>query len=524
MAIWEYKVISSGKGGFATPVMLEKFLNDLGKEEWEIIEYKTPADNSLAFNGLARRPTQRDWTLEDAAASAAKEEADKLRSEFEAKFKGLAPVGEDSALADKVSPEDGYRSPVDTSRDQDPDADDEVTPKDEWQQLMEDDDLPTFFEAMRPHMRRNQRGSGVSVGVSFLANKWNFDDADIIGALQECGFEIPDDENAKPVYIDYDGDLFWVNINRRGELWINTKEKPLPVFRTVAGARVEVEEAPKKKDKKPAEKPKAADKPKETDRPAKVEKPEQVAKSEKAKPVEPAGKPLPKGEALLALIRPKMRRRRRDPGHSGSIPFLTRALKCSAEELQAAFGELGLTLPENKDDKSEPTVIGDELWWLNRDSHGGVWINGRENKQDDGDAAKAADKPKSNILSVARPYLTTVRKGTASQEIEGVAEKLAKPVEEILVALVAAGLEVPDKPRQKPVDVEQGEEIFWLSLNAKKQVLLNAKATEKSEAKPEEVSEKPVAKPAKEEVAPEAIEKKTKRPRTRKNTSAKKKD
>ena len=100
---------------------------------------------------------------------------------------------------------------------------------------MEDDDLPTFFEAMRPHMRRNQRGAGISVGVSYLANKWNFDDADIIGALEECGFVLPEDEDSKPAYLDYDGDLFWVNINRRGELWINTKEKPMPVFRTVAG-------------------------------------------------------------------------------------------------------------------------------------------------------------------------------------------------------------------------------------------------------------------------------------------------
>ena len=54
MAIWEYKVISSGKGGFATPVMMEKFLNDLGKEEWEIIEFTTPADNPLADPQLVR--------------------------------------------------------------------------------------------------------------------------------------------------------------------------------------------------------------------------------------------------------------------------------------------------------------------------------------------------------------------------------------------------------------------------------------------------------------------------------------
>ena len=55
MPLWEYKVITSGKGGFATPALLEKFLNDLGREEWEIIHFQTPTDNFLAFTGLARR-------------------------------------------------------------------------------------------------------------------------------------------------------------------------------------------------------------------------------------------------------------------------------------------------------------------------------------------------------------------------------------------------------------------------------------------------------------------------------------
>jgi hypothetical protein len=87
MAVWEYKVISSGKGGFATPALLESFLNQLGTDEWEIVEFRGQADNPLAFSGLARRPTQRDWTLEDAAAAAARAEADKLRVEFEAKFR-----------------------------------------------------------------------------------------------------------------------------------------------------------------------------------------------------------------------------------------------------------------------------------------------------------------------------------------------------------------------------------------------------------------------------------------------------
>ena len=71
MSLWEYKIITSGKGGFASPAMLEKFLNDLGRDEWEIVEFRSSPDNPLAFTGLARRSTQRDWTVEDAAAAAA---------------------------------------------------------------------------------------------------------------------------------------------------------------------------------------------------------------------------------------------------------------------------------------------------------------------------------------------------------------------------------------------------------------------------------------------------------------------
>src|SRR5581483_10087731 len=115
MAIWEYKVITSGKGGFATPALLEKFLNDLGREEWEIIEFHTQVENFLVFTGLARRPTQRDWTLEGVAAASAKAEADKLRAEFEAKFKAATSTGgaaeepSVSFLEEKLAGEAGFR-------------------------------------------------------------------------------------------------------------------------------------------------------------------------------------------------------------------------------------------------------------------------------------------------------------------------------------------------------------------------------------------------------------------------------
>ena len=125
MANWEYKVISSGKGGFASPALMEKFINDLGQEQWEVINFHTAPDNPLAFTGLARRPVMRDWTLEDAAAAAARAETDKLRVEFEAKFKAVttgtaAPTeAEDRAetlIEEKAAADDGFRRPKDTEQ------------------------------------------------------------------------------------------------------------------------------------------------------------------------------------------------------------------------------------------------------------------------------------------------------------------------------------------------------------------------------------------------------------------------
>src|SRR6185312_11709499 len=180
MANWEYKVISSGKGGFASPALMEKFINDLGQDQWEIINFHTAPDNPLAFTGLARRTTLRDWTLEDAVATAARAETDKLRVEFEAKFKAATTGAsaevyekEPTFAEEKAAPDDGYRRPVDTSRDDDPDA-----PEDEWQKLAAEDELPTFFDALKPHMRRNQRGPGMSVGLDYLAKKWKLEEAD----------------------------------------------------------------------------------------------------------------------------------------------------------------------------------------------------------------------------------------------------------------------------------------------------------------------------------------------------------
>jgi hypothetical protein len=544
MSLWEYKVITSGKGGFATPALLEKFLNDLGREEWEIVEFHSLSDNFLAFTGLARRPTQRDWTLQDAAAAAAKAEADKLRAEFEAKFKaatGNAPgAGEEPAsfLEEKVAPDDGFRKPIDTSHDADAE-DEETKGEDDWDKLTaaEEDELPTFFDAIKPHMRRNQRGPGMSVGVDYLAKKWDQAEEDLKGALVECGFTIPEDEDAKAEYVEFEGDLYWLNVNRRGELWINTKEKPRPVFRAAKAQKVAVEEEPKPEAGKPEggdrrgdrrgqreHKPAAEATPPSSGEPATPPAGNRGPQAETG-----GGAALPSGPELLQKIRPFMRRNRRGPGGSGSASFLSRALKCREADLVEKFKTLGLVIPSSANEKPVNIEIGNELWWINTDSRGNVWINGREKlpgetlesasaaAAETGSAADAAPATASSeplesapasaapeavpapetvpaatsaaasppapsgsgggALDAVRALLKETKTGAFAGKIDRVADAHGKSPDELLAALVGAGLAVPDKPREKPVFVEHGGEIFWLNRNAKGELWLNAKAS-----------------------------------------------
>ena len=508
MANWEYKVISSGKGGFATPALMEKFINDLGQEQWEIINFHTAPDNPLAFTGLARRPVQRDWTLEDAAAAAARAETDKLRAEFEAKFKGMtaAPAAAEekaeTLLEEKAAPDDGFRRPVDTSRDDDPDA-----PEDEWHKLTAEDELPTFFDALKPHMRRNQRGAGMSVGLDYLAKKWKLEEADIKGALVECGMQIPADENAKPVYVEYDGDLYWVNINRRGEVWINTREKPEPVFRIVPGKRLADDEVPAEMAAAPAPQPQAQ--PERRDDHRRDER-----RDERPRPPQPQNQP-PREDAgapktLLAKIRGMMRHNRRGHGWSGSFPYLTKALKLDEAQLLEQLAAFGLRLEGG----AEPVIATENgfAYWLNKNQRGEIWINAeegtgvREQKTEDrGQASEAAPDsgrahespkpdvvetktlPPENILTAVRLLMQPKKRGEGvTAQITELSAKLEKSDEQVLAMLASTGLQLPESPKAKPTFAEHGGEIYWLNANAKGQVWLNAKqsaATKKSKSK-----------------------------------------
>ena len=452
MSLWEYKHITSGPHGFATPALLESYLNQLGKDEWEIISYQTLPTNPLAFNGVARRTTLRDWTLESAAAAAAKAEADKLRAEFAAKFQGNATAPAEaekptSLVSETAAPEDGFRKLRDTERDGDPDAADEGDDWDNWDNL--DDDLPTFFEAIKPHLRKNQRGPGQSVGITFLAKRWEQAEGDLVGALKECGFTIPEREDDAPVHLEFEGELYWLNLNNRHELFLNTREKPRPVFRTVqakpldptdpAAALLAEEAAAEQAEKARREAERLAREAEHAARRAEHEArraaaqaaaqaareaaqaaaaakaassaagavPEAVAESaaepEAAPVVVDAASLPPEADEFLAAVRAQMRRNRRGPGYSGSIAYLARAFKQTETDLAEMFAAVGLTMPETANDKPVKTAIGSFVYWLNKDNRGGIWINGDEIRGAKNEAPAAVAEP---VSAASTPEVT----------------------------------------------------------------------------------------------------------------------
>lgn len=508
MAIWEYKVISSGKGGFASPPLLENFLNELGTDEWEIIDYRAAPDNPMAFNGLARRGSQRDWTLEAESAAQARDEErrkreDEHRKEEERIEKANAEVAteREEAIAVKDGG-DGLRTVRDTERDDDPEAlADEAVGLDDWDEIDMEDDLPTLLDAIKPHLRRNPKGIGEAAAVDYLAKRWDQEPSDVLGALEECGFEVPDEEDEVPVYFDFEGDLFWLNRNNRGQLFINVREKPRPRFKMAKGKKL-ADDDPASEDVRGEH---------QAERAQRLQQEEERATRKATREAQAAkpGDPLPEGLELLDLIKPKMRRNRRGPGMSGSIGFLAKAFKHSDETVAEALAAIGLTASDDKDAKPDFVEHGDELFWMKQDGRGGAWINCREKDkgkpaQDDDDAekserpdrservrAKSAEAPEPteeitfapgpNAVPALRLLLKRKSRGTGvSAEVSTLSEALKKPAVEILEVLVKAGLNVPETADEKPNFIELGDEILWLNRNAKDDSLwLNAKAKPK---------------------------------------------
>jgi hypothetical protein len=458
MSLWEYKHITSGPHGFATSALLESYLNQLGKDEWEIISYQNLPNNALAFNGVARRTTLRDWTLESAAAAAAKIEADKLRAEFAAKFQGNTATSDAAAeqpstlISERAATEETHRKLRDTERDSDPDAH-AGEDLDEWDNY--DDDLPNFFEAIKPHLRKNQRGNGQSVGVTFLAKRWEQTEGDMIGALKECGFAIPETENAEPEYIEFEGDLYWLNLNNRHELFINTREKPRPVYRVVAGKKLDpsdpaaallVEEAAAEQ----AEKAK-----REAERIAREA--EQAARRAEHE----ARRLAQQAENEARRLAAQAAREAAQAAQAAARAAAAQAKAAQAESFQSA----------STADPTQPQLNGVEAP-LAAASEGAVQASTEAAHPTDPAAAPLPHGEE--LLAAIRPLMRRNRRGPGySGSTVFLARALKHTEAELVAALAATGLPVPENSTDKTIKTTLGAYVYWLNKDPRGAIWIN---------------------------------------------------
>ncbi len=485
MSSWEYKLISSGPLGFASMKLLEEHLSQLGKDEWEIINFTTKPDNPLVFHGLARRPVARDW-FPPAAAKPAYTPPPIPEAEDDGK--------DERSFADELPPSRPANAPA---------------PADlglgDFDDLAgSEEDLPTLFEALRPFLRKNSRGDQ-SVELDFLAKKFEQEARDLLAAFEECGLKAPAPADEKGDVVEHDGSLYWLERDKKGRVWVNTRDKK---FKTAKATPVPAEQQPER-DARPEHEP----------RPERTPAPE-------ASPREPrreAAAPDPK--SFLGRIRSMMRRNHRGQGWSGSFPYLTKALKLDEAQLLEKLAEHGMKLPSEAEPQPPLAPDGDVVFWLNKNQRGEIWINARVARAEElkagsssGEATEAAAAgreaspaapaegrsereymdpreaapakntlPPENTLTAVRLLMQPKKRGEGvTALVSEMAAQLEKTPEVLLAALASAGLLAPDSPKAKPTFAEHGGEVYWLNVNTKGQVWLNAKAasaTKKSRAK-----------------------------------------
>ncbi len=442
--------------------LLEQHLGQLGKDEWEIISFTTKPDNPLVFHGLARRPVARDWFPPAAAKPAYTPPPIPAGEEDDDK--------DERSFADELPPTRPANAPA---------------PADLGLGSFDDlggseEDLPTLFEALQPFLRKNPRGD-LSVELDFLAKKFEQDARELLAAFEECGLKAPAQSDEKGGVVDHDGSLYWLERDKRGRIWVNTRDKKFKTAKTTAV---------------PAE-PQSVE-------PVGGSLPPDKSGHE-ARPATPAREPhretggSSEPKTFLGRIRSMMRRNHRGHGWSGSFPYLTRALKLDEAQLLEKLGELGVKLPPEGEKKPVFATEGDFVFWLNRNQRGEIWINAQLARDHEQPAAVAPAAPAApvatvepktlppeNTLTAVRLLLQPKKRGEGvTAQVKELAAQLEKTDEQLFAALAQAGLHVPESPKAKPTFAEHGGEIFWLNVNAKGQVWVNSKTVvaKKSRAK-----------------------------------------
>jgi hypothetical protein len=258
----------------------------------------------------------------------------------------------------------------------------------------------------------------------------------LTAALSALGLNVPANANDKPVYVEIDNGLYWVNKDNRGGVWINGREKregvPKPDSETegsaanASTANTEPFEGPPPSptsspvdtlvpssevtpapavvpDTSPSEATTPAAEPASTEpaaatdavlASAEVKTEPEIEASESAEPAaeasadnnelpetgapfEPAN-PSISANPTLAAARPLLKATKRGGNYSGEVGEIARALEKNQDEFLSSLIGAGLIVPADADEKPAYLDQEGETFWLTKNAaDGSLWLNAR---------------------------------------------------------------------------------------------------------------------------------------------------
>ena len=72
-------------------------------------------------------------------------------------------------------------------------------------------------------MQPKKRGEGVTAPLGELAEKLEKTPEVLLAVLGAAGLHLPESPKAKPTFAEHGGEVFWLNANAKGQVWLNAK-------------------------------------------------------------------------------------------------------------------------------------------------------------------------------------------------------------------------------------------------------------------------------------------------------------
>jgi hypothetical protein len=250
-----------------------------------------------------------------------------------------------------------------------------------------------LLDKIRGMMRRNRRGNGMSGSFPFLIKALKTTEAGLLEQLAALGLVLQNESDPKPAFHEEGDFLYWMNKNQRGEIWINARKERRQ--NAAGGQPATGEGADGRHDEAAAESHGAA--PEASNPAATVEAPSPAADGAPsdaapaastqvaAAPAEPAASSVHTLAAVRLLLQPK----KRGEGVAALVAEVASQLGQTPERLIEALGAAGVNEPADADAKPTFGENAGEIFWLNRNARGELWLNAKPSK-----AAARKPRPK----------------------------------------------------------------------------------------------------------------------------------